>query len=108
MHIGQHGLPIEMPPEETGSRDLNEAQPPYLSSGAGEGSTIDLDAPPGAGCMSGGVPPCGLDAGAPPVPVVSGPVHPWGWSWPLLSGNTARPVLCGESPGFLSSLWAWA
>ena len=23
-----------------------------------------LDAPPGAGCMSGGVPPCGLAAGA--------------------------------------------
>ena len=51
-----------------------------------------LDAPPGAGCMSGGVPPCGLSAGAPPVPVEFGPVQPCGWSWPLLSGNTVRPV----------------
>jgi hypothetical protein len=63
-----------------------------------------LDAPPGAGCMSGGVPPCGLAAGAPPVPVESGPVQPCGWSWPFVSGNTLRPVLYGESPGLLSSL----
>ena len=67
-----------------------------------------LDEPPGACCMFGGVPPCGLVAGAPPVPVESGPVQPWGWSWPLSSGNTVRPVLYGESPGFLSSLWVWA
>jgi hypothetical protein len=70
----------------------------------GEGSTMVLDAPPGAGCMVGGVPPCGLPAGAPPVPVVSGPVQPCGCSWPLLLGNTVRPVLYGESPGLLSSL----
>ncbi len=38
-----------------------------------------LVAPPGAGCMSGGVPPCGLVGGAPPVPVDSGPVKPCGW-----------------------------
>jgi hypothetical protein len=42
----------------------------------GEGSTMDLDAPPGAGCIPGGVPPCGLSAGAPSEPVSSGPVHP--------------------------------
>jgi|GraSoiStandDraft_36_1057302.scaffolds.fasta_scaffold483268_1 hypothetical protein len=65
-------------------------------------------APPGAGCMSGGVPPCGLVGGAPPVPVESGPVQPCGWGWPWLSGNTVRPVLQGESPDFLSSLCGWA
>ena len=57
------------------------------------GSTMDLDAPPGAGCMGGGVPPCGLSGGAPPPSVSSGPVQPCGWSWPLLSGSTVRPVL---------------
>jgi hypothetical protein len=67
-----------------------------------------LEAPPGAGCMGGGVPPCGLSAGAPPEPVSSGPVHPWGCNWPLLSGNTVRPVLWGESPGLLSSFFVWA
>jgi hypothetical protein len=41
--------------------------------------------PPGAGCMGGGVPPCGLSAGAFSEPVESGPVHPWGCNWPLLS-----------------------
>src|SRR3954453_22208741 len=69
---------------------------------------MDLDAPPGAGCMGGGVPPCGLSGGAFSEPVESGPVHPWGCSWPLLSGNTVRPVLQGESPGFLSSFFVWA
>jgi hypothetical protein len=54
---------------------------------------MDLDAPPGAGCMGGGVPPYGLSAGAFSEPVESGPVHPWGCSWPLLSGSTVRPVL---------------
>jgi hypothetical protein len=49
---------------------------------------MDLDAPPGTGCMGGGVPRCGLSAGAPSEPVESGPVHPWGCSWPLLSGST--------------------
>jgi hypothetical protein len=44
----------------------------------GDGSTMVLEAPPGAGCISGGVPPCGLVAGAPPEPVEFGPVHPWG------------------------------
>lgn len=59
------------------------------------------------GCMSGGVPPCGLSAGAPAEPVESGPVHPWGCSCPLLSGNIVRPVPCrshsqggkGSGPG---------
>jgi hypothetical protein len=57
------------------------------------------------------VPPCGLPAGAPPPDSVEiGPVQPCGWSSPLLSGNTVRPVLHAESSGFLpSSLgWAWA
>jgi hypothetical protein len=61
-----------------------------------------LDEPPGAGCISGGVPPCGLEAGAPPDPVEFGPVHPCGCSWPLLSGSTVRPVLYVESLGLLS------
>jgi hypothetical protein len=76
--------------------------------GTGFGSTMVFAAPPGAGCMSGGVPPCGLAAGAPPDPVESGPVQPCGWGWPRLSGNTVRPVLQGESPGFLSSFQGWA
>jgi hypothetical protein len=54
---------------------------------------MDLDAPPGAGRMSGGVPSFELPPGAPPELVEIGPVHPWGCSWPLLSGNTVRPVL---------------
>lgn len=76
--------------------------------GTGFGSTMVFAAPPGAGCMSGGVPPCGLAAGAPPDPVESGPVQPCGWSWARVSGNTVRPVLQGESSGFLSSFQGWA
>ena len=38
------------------------------------GSTACCGAPCGWGCIPGGVSPCGLDAGAPPVVVVVGPV----------------------------------
>jgi hypothetical protein len=51
-----------------------------------------LDAPPGAGCMSGGVPPCGLVAGAPPVPVESGPVQPTLFKRIEPPGIEARPA----------------
>jgi hypothetical protein len=39
-------------------------------------STIVLSEPSGAACIPGGVCPCGLEAGAPPVPVSRGPVRP--------------------------------
>jgi hypothetical protein len=44
---------------------------------AGSGS----DAPGGIACIPAGASPCGLAAGAPPVPVVSGPVGPCGEDW---------------------------
>jgi hypothetical protein len=63
-------------------------------------SIIVLLEPSGAACMPGGVCPCGLSAGAPPVPVSRGPVGPCGCVTPFMSGgSTVRPVLCGESPG---------
>lgn len=63
-------------------------------------STIVLFEPSGAACIPGGVCPCGLEAGAPPVPVSTGPVGPCGCVTPFMSGgSTVRPVLCGESPG---------
>ncbi len=62
------------------------------------GSTMVFEEPSGAGCMPGGDCPCGLSAGAPPLPVVIGPVRPCGCSCPLLSsGNTVRPVLCSRN-----------
>ena len=43
------------------------------------GPEIVFDDPSGADCMPGGVSPCGLEAGAPPLlPVVIGPVGPCG------------------------------
>jgi hypothetical protein len=64
---------------------------------------MDFDAPPDVGCMGGDVPPCGLSAGAPPEPVSSGPIHPFRLQLALVVGPHVRPVLLGESPGFLSS-----
>src|SRR5215831_9490956 len=64
------------------------------------GPTIVLSAPSGAACIPGGDWPCGLDAGAPPVPVSRGPVGPCGCTTPCVSGGrTVRPVLCEGSPG---------
>jgi hypothetical protein len=51
------------------------------------GDLMDFDEPSGAACMFGGVSPCGLDSGAPPLPVLSGPVEPCGWLAPLLVGG---------------------
>jgi hypothetical protein len=48
---------------------------------------VDLDEPSGAACIVGGVSPCGLDGGAPPLPVVIGPVEPCGWPAPLVVGD---------------------
>ena len=42
------------------------------------GSTMVFDEPSGAACMPGGDCPWGLSAGAPPLPVVIGPVQPCG------------------------------
>src|SRR5689334_5369998 len=53
--------------------------------------------------MFGGDWPCGLSAGAPPWPVVMGPVGPCGCIWPL-SFNSVLPVLyceCRLSAGSL-------
>ena len=66
------------------------------------GSTVVLEEPSGADCMPGGVWPCGLSGGAPPVPVVIGPVQPCGCFSPFTSGTTVRPVLHSDlsvSPG---------
>ena len=41
-------------------------------------STTVLFEPSGAASMPGGDCPCGLSAGAPPDPVLMGPVGPWG------------------------------
>src|ERR1019366_6679524 len=57
------------------------------------GSTTVFDEPSGAACMPGGVSPCGLDAGAPPVLVFIGPVQPCGCNCPFVSGVTVRPML---------------
>ena len=57
------------------------------------GSTVVLEEPSGAGYMPGGVWPCGLVAGAPPLPVVIGPVQSCGCFSPFTSGTTVRPVL---------------
>src|SRR5262245_20733138 len=59
------------------------------------GPEIVFDDPSGAACMPGGVWPCGLSAGAPPWPVVIGPVGPCGCIWPL-SFNSVLPVECCE------------
>lgn len=75
------------------------------------GSTVVLEEPSGADCMPGGVWPCGLSAGAPPVPVWIGPVQPCGCFSPFVSGTTVRPVLQrdlsvspGRYPGLTGSL----
>jgi len=63
-----------------------------------------FDEPSGAACMPGGVWPCGLSAGAPPVLVFRGPVGPCGCFSPLFSGGeTVVPVLCGEGGADLST-----
>lgn len=40
------------------------------------GAVVVLDDPSGAACMPGGLWPWGLSAGAPPDPVLIGPVQP--------------------------------
>lgn len=72
----------------------------YLS-----GSTAVLVDPSGAGCIPGGLWPCGLSAGAPPDLVSSGPVQPCGCNRPLSSG-AERPVAVFKS--FLGSSCAAA
>jgi hypothetical protein len=57
------------------------------------GATIDFDEPSGAACMAGGVSPCGLAAGAPPLPVERGPVWPCGCLTPFVPGDIVVPVL---------------
>jgi hypothetical protein len=64
------------------------------------GDFVDLEEPSGAACMFGGLWPCGLDAGAPPLPVSSGPVHPWGCSAPLVEGEVVVPVPSGAVCAF--------
>src|SRR5262245_12528203 len=59
------------------------------------GPEMIFDEPSGADCMLGGVCPCGLSAGAPPSPVVIGPVGPCGCICPL-SFNSVLPVLYCE------------
>src|SRR5262245_50288377 len=51
------------------------ACPNYLSL---SGSVVVFEEPSGADCIPGGVCPCGLEAGAPPWPVLVGPVQPCG------------------------------
>lgn len=42
------------------------------------GATVVFVDPSGAGCIPGGLCPWGLSGGAPPEPVLIGPVQPWG------------------------------
>ena len=65
-------------------------RPNYLS-----GATVVFEEPSGAACIPGGDWPCGLEGGAPPVPVSIGPVQPCGCFWPFVSGTGVwvRPVL---------------
>jgi len=56
------------------------------------GATTVLVDPSGAGCMPGGLCPCGLSAGAPADYVSSGPVQHCAFGWPLSSGGE-RPVV---------------
>jgi hypothetical protein len=78
----------------------DQAEPVKRPSNHLGASIIVLFEPSGAACIPGGVCPCGLSAGAPPVPVSRGPVGPCGWVTPFMSGgSTVRPVLCGESAG---------
>src|ERR1700760_1325937 len=57
---------------------------------------VVLDEPSGAACIPGGLCPCGLSAGAPPVVVSIGPVQPCGCFCPFASGEV-RPLLCCEA-----------
>ena len=64
------------------SRAVKQKRPPH-SLGAPSGTPFPsvrtgLSEPCGADCIPGGVSPCGLEAGAPPDLVSSGPVFPWG------------------------------
>jgi hypothetical protein len=61
--------------------------------------------------MFGGVPPWGLAAEAPPLPVVIGPAEPGDWDGPLLSSDDAAPPLMGceaLNRSRLGSVWAYA
>jgi hypothetical protein len=60
------------------------------------GGFIVREEPSGAACMLGGLWPCGLDGGAPPLPVSSGPVQPCGCFTPSVEGEVVVPVLFGE------------
>jgi hypothetical protein len=64
---------------------------------------MDLAEPSGAACMFGGLWPCGLDAGAPPLPVSSGPVHPCGWFTPFVDGDVVASELSGALCAFAMS-----
>jgi hypothetical protein len=64
---------------------------------------MDLEEPSGAACMFGGLWPCGLDAGAPPLPVSSGPVHPCGCFTPFVEGDVFAPELSGALCAFATS-----
>src|SRR6478736_2914435 len=57
------------------------------------GAVVVFDEPSGAACMPGGLCPCGLAAGEPPLPVSIGPVQPCGCFCPIVSGVCVRPVL---------------
>ena len=70
------------------------------------GAVVVFEEPSGAGCIPGGDSPCGLEAGAPPSPVLVGPVQPCGCFWPFVSGVSERPVLdSGLSAGTV--FWAF-
>ena len=51
------------------------------------GAVVVFDDPSGAACIPGGLWPWGLSAGAPPEPVLIGPVQPCGCAWPFSSGG---------------------
>ena len=57
------------------------------------GKATIFDEPSGADCMPGGVSHGGLEAGAPPLVVLIGPVQPCGGNCPLASGVAVRPVV---------------
>src|SRR5665811_116590 len=76
------------------------------------GKTTVFDEPSGAACMPGAVSPCGLEAGAPPLVVLIGPVQPCGGNCPLASGVTVRPVVdinttCTTKPMSTTATSCW-
>lgn len=90
--------------DTTGWRSAHLRPAPTIARYYLSGSTVVFEEPSGAGCMPGGLWPCGLSAGAPPDPVSIGPVQPCGCSWPLVSGVTVRPVLYSDWFGCLGSV----